>query len=227
MNSRVFFHRHLVGALVLGGIFLGFNSKIRFDQPKVFNATHYQLSPAFFKFVTAGFWPAAVDTLWIQTIQTIGTANYSLDTLPATVSFYDLATQLDPKFYELYEQAGVLFLFFYEAPAPALEILQKGIKAYESGEMPPKFWTHPYTLYLFLANVYAFQLNDWAKAKEIYLRASEVKGSPEYLQHMKVWLVKEGSEKILASRVLQMLIKNTDDVGIQNKYKEMLKRYEP
>lgn len=226
MNSRLFFHRHLVGAVLFGVVFLSLNSKFQFAQPKEFNATHYQLSAPFFKFATAGFWPAAVDALWIQTIQKIGSANYHPSTIPAVKDFYRLATDLDPNFYELYEQAGVLFLFFYEAGGPAREVLEKGIEVYERGNVPAAFWTHPYTLYIFLANVYAFQLNDWPKAKETYLRAADVPGSPPYLQNMREWLSKEGSEKVLAKRVLQQLVQNTEDPLIRSKYEEKLKQYE-
>jgi hypothetical protein len=226
MNSRVFFHRHTFVALLVGAASLWSASKMTFTQPQGFNATQYQLSAPFFRFISAGFWPAAVDTLWIQTIQKIGTANYALETLPEVREFYRLATDLDPNFYELYEQGAVLFSFFYESGDAAREILENGIRVYEGGKTTSKFWTHPATLYIFLANAYAFQLNDWSKAKEVYLRASQVPNAPEYLVRMQGWLQKEGSEKVLAVRVLRLLVQNTDDLVVRAKYEEKLKTYE-
>jgi tetratricopeptide (TPR) repeat protein len=199
---------------------------MKFAQQNVFNATQYQLSAPFFKFVTGGFWPAAADALWIQTIQKIGSANYSPATLPEAREFYRLASDLDPNFYELYEQGGLLFLFFYENPEAAQEILSKGIQVYEGGSAPKAFWTHPYTLYIFMANVYAFQLSDWPKAKEYFLRAAQVPKAPQYLVQMQEWLQKEGSEKTLARKVLIRLIENTNDPVIRSKYEERLKKYE-
>ena len=224
MNLRDFFHRHTFVALLLGSGCLWSASRLKIEQPFSSNATQYQLSASFFKWVTGGFWPAAVDALWIQTLQKVSADGYTSNNLAASREFYRLATDLDPVFYELYEQAGVLFLFYYEAPEPAREILEKGIRAYEAGITPSQFWTHPYTLYIFLANVYAFQMNDWPKAKETYLRAALVPRAPHYLVQMQSWLKTEGSEKILAQRVLRQLIDHTDDAFVRSKYEEKLKK---
>jgi|GEM_PF-1818472 len=226
MDLRLFFHRQAFVAAILGGLCLWLAGRVSISQQPSLNVPSYQLSAPFFKFVTAGFWPAAVDGLWIRTIQDVGSARYTPATLPEAREFYRLATDLDPDFYELYEQGGILFFFFYESADAAQEILNKGISVYESGSTPPKFWTHPYTLYLFLANVYAFQLNDWGRAKEVYLRAAKVPHAPSYLIGMQTWLQKEGSEKILAQKTLRLLIEHTDDDTVREKYREMLKKYE-
>ncbi|MBS1959640.1 MAG: hypothetical protein JST80_09235 [Bdellovibrionales bacterium] len=179
------------------------------------------------KLISAGYWAAAVDYLWIQNLGMIGSGKYSNETLKLTHDDYRLALDLDPDFYELYEQAGVLFSFFHESPDDAIEFLAAGIRRYESGLAPPDFWTHPATLYIFLAYTYAFQKNDWTRARETYLRAAGVQNSPLYLSKMKEWLKEKSSERILAIRVLKILIANTKDDFIRKKYEEKLKQYEP
>ncbi|MBC7396131.1 MAG: hypothetical protein H7333_01705 [Bdellovibrionales bacterium] len=201
-------------------------ANVEFRQPILFKATEYQLTPQFFKFISSGFWPATTDLLWMQTLQRVGAANYDPLTLPETLGFYRLVTTLDPNFYEIYDQGAVVFGFYYEAAYPAIELLDRGIDVYEHGNPPEKFWTHPYSLYLYRAYVNAFLRNNWAQAKRDYLKAAYTPHSPEYLQRMKIWLSQEGSEKKLAVRVLSLLIQNAKDPAIRAKYEEKLKKYE-
>jgi hypothetical protein len=226
MNVRVFFNRQCIFALILCPLLWVAMTNVEFPQPKLFRSGEYQLTPQFFKFVSFGFWPAAADVLWMQTLQSVGAANYAPETLPEVLGFYRLITSLDPNFYVAYDQAAVLFAFFYEASDPAVELIDRGIKVYQTGHPPMKFWTHPYSLYMYRAYVNAFLRNDWPAAKQDYLDAGNVKNSPQYLQSMKVWLKEEGSEKKLAHKVLTLLVSNATDPVIKAKYQEKLKHYE-
>jgi hypothetical protein len=226
MYLRAFFTRQSFLAVFFCPILLLLMTNVELPQPKLLKPAEYQLTPQFFKFISCGFWPAAADLLWMQTLQKVADANYSSETLPEMLGFYRLSTDLDPKFYEAYDQAAVMFSFFYEAPAAALEMIDRGIKVYESGNAPPRFWTHPYSLYLDRAYVNAFLRNDWSAAKEDYLKAAYTVGAPPYLQEMKRWLQKEGSEKRLAVKVLTLLIQNSRDPVIKAKYEEKKKHYE-
>ena len=226
MNKRTFFHQQTWIALILCPLFYFSMNTIEFNQPKVLKAAEYQLTPQFFRFISAGFWPATADLLWLQTLQLMGQGIYSKEVLSETLSFYRLSTDLDPNFYELYDQASVNFGFYFEAVEPALEIIDRGIKVYESGNYPPKFWTHPYSLYLYRAYVNAFLKNDWRAAKADYLKTAYSPGAPVYLQDMKVWLKEEGSERKLAVKVLKILIQSTQDPIVKAKYQEKIKQYE-
>jgi hypothetical protein len=226
MKVRAFFNRQCFFAVVLCPILIFLMTDVEFSQPKLFKPAEYQLTPQFFKFVSAGFWPAAADFLWVQTLQRAGSTNYAPETLPELLGFYRLSTSLDPNFYEAYDQAAVLMGFYYEAAYPALEIIDRGIHVYETGNPPQKFWTHPYSLYMYRAYVNAFLRNNWADAKQDYLKASYVKGAPVYLEDMRVWLKQEGSEKKLAKKVLKLLYNNAKDPLIRAKYQEKLKQYE-
>jgi hypothetical protein len=185
----------------------------------------YPLTPGFVKWVTAGYWPAAADYLWIDGISEIGKNRYTEENFRRSYEVYDLGTKLDPDFYELYEQAGVLFSFFYENADASLEFLNRGIRRYESGVVPRGYWTHPVTLYIHRAYVWAYQKNDWHRARQAYLAAAEVPNGPAYLQRMKVWMKTEKSERILAIRVLERLIYATSDEKIRSKYEDKLRSY--
>jgi tetratricopeptide (TPR) repeat protein len=229
MRIRNFFHRHVFVAAASGAVLIlashWFTHSRDFSKPKMFNLP-YQLTAPFFRFVSGGFWPAMADALWIKTLERAGESTYSPDIFDETQEFYRLATDLDPNFYELYEQGGVLFSIYFEKGEAARDLLLKGISVYEDGKISEAFWTHPATLYLMLAYTYAFQLGDWKNAKATYLRASQVRGAPAYLYAMKKWLESENSEKILAKKVLTTLINNSTDPGIKKKYEEKLKLYE-
>ncbi len=226
MNSRFFFSSQTLLAVILCPFLLIAGERIQFNQQKMFNATQYQFTSQFFKFITIGFWPAAVDGLWISTIQNASTTSKSTELIEETSHFYELATDLDPNFYELYDQAGILYSVLFEEPDAAIHFLKKGIQTYLEKKPPAKFWTHPYTLFIYLAYVQAYQKNDWSEAKKSFLAASMVPGAPQYLMQMREWLNKENSEKILAQRILKILIQNAQDEKVKQKYEEKLKQYE-
>jgi hypothetical protein len=226
MNVRQFLNKPFFSAIIVCPLLLTLILGTNFNKPQLFKSVEYQLTPQFFKFVSSGFWPAASDLLWLQTLQMIGNANYSPETLAESLGFYRLMTSLDPDFYEGYDQGALVFSFFYDAAYPSLEILDKGIRHYESGRAPKRFWTHPYSLYLHRAYVNAFLRNNWEAAKRDYLSAGDMANSPAYIKQMRFWLEKEGSEKRLAHNVLKLLIQNTTDKVIKAKYEEKLKAYE-
>ncbi len=192
---------------------------------------HY--TPQFFKFITAGYWPAAVEGMWIALLQQISLNKITEPQLQEVAQFYDLATDLDPYFYELYEQAGIYFGFYKEDGAQASRFLEKGAAAYETlvknhsnKKFVSRFWSHPYSLYIYLAYAYGFVAYDWPKAKATFLRAAEIPGAPLYILEMKKWLVQEGSEKLLAKKALNHLILYANDAHQKQKYFQKLKELE-
>jgi hypothetical protein len=211
--------RRPVGAFVFAGLWCPvlfvIQSQLTVAPPYV-DPKPKPYSTKFFKFVMIGYWPAAVDWFWIQTLQSIGTKNHPIELKPAVFGFYELATDLDPRFYDLYLQASTMFGFLYKSPDEAIHFLEKGIQNTNSN------WTQPHLLYLILAYYYSYEKNDWAKAKEQYLKASELPSSPAYLQRMKVWLQEEGAEKKLGKRVLSLMIDQTKDERLIAEYQKKL-----
>jgi hypothetical protein len=217
--------RWIATLLVCSGVY-ALALSMDFPKARLQKASEYQLTPQFFKFISVGFWPAAHDYLWIRTLQLIGSGETGGDVLRDSVGFYRLSTALDPYFYEIYDQAAVNFSCIFDAPFAALEFIDKGIRIYERANPPKRFWSHPYSLYLYRAYVNAFMRNDWAQARIDYLRAAYTPGSPAYLQQMKKWLQDGDGDRKLAIRVLKWMIRTTEDVRIRQKYEEKLRQYE-
>lgn len=218
--------RRWLATLGVCGALYGLAINMEFPTVRLQKSSEYHLTPQFFKFISVGFWPAAHDYLWIRTLQLIGSEERHGDVLKEALGFYRLSTALDPYFYEIYDQAAVNFACIFDAPFSALEFIDKGIRVYEVANPPQRFWSHPYSLYIYRAYVNAFMRNDWANARNDYLRAAYAPGAPAYLKQMKKWLQDGDGDRKLAVRVLRWMIKITEPGPARKKYEEKLRQYE-
>ncbi len=175
-------------------------------------------SASFFKFASIGYWPAVTDWFWIQNLQMIGSDEHPPELKPFAYRFFELATDLDPRFFDFYEQASTTFGFLFQSPQDAIHFLEKGVK-----HLKPE-WRNAFRLHLMLSYYYGYELNDWQKCKEHYLAASNLPGAPAYLQRMKSWLDQKGSEKELARRILMILISSTENELLKKEYEKKLKQ---
>jgi len=225
-NSRSFV-KLLITTVLCTALFI-IQSQIKIKDFSSKPSQNKVFSSQFFKFSTIGYWPAAVDWMWIETLQRSGEENYAPELIPSTQAFYEMATDLDPRFYELYEQAGVVFSFFFHSSDLSIHFLEKGVHFYERNLSSggTKSWSHPFTLHLLLAYQYSYEKNDWSKGREYFLRAAEIPGAPPYLQKMRIWLSEEGSDRLLAKKVLTLLMNNANDPIQKSQYKEKLKAYD-
>lgn len=231
VKEKPYFNRHIIVTLFVSIVFFGgvqptFMKWDSFSTQRPPLSFLSDYSANWVKLVSAGTWPMAVDALWIQTLGLIGSGKYPQLAQDQARHFYRLANELDPAFFELYEQGGVFFGFFLEDSRGAQEILKRGIAAYETGTMPPEYWRRPFALYLHLAYVQAYLDQDWAQAKQTFLRASQVPNAPLYLSGMSEWLKKESGERELAVRVLKVLIQTTSDETLREKYRQKLEQYQ-
>jgi hypothetical protein len=188
----------------------------------------------FFKWITAGYWPAAVEGMWIGLLQEAGQSNSPnrAQQTQSAASFYRLATDLDPYFYELYDTGTIHIGMLASQPQLACDLVDKAMQAYRekvlfmSPEFQKRFWSHPYTLLIYQAYLYAFELQDWTKAKAAFLAAAAIPGAPAYLIQMQKWLKEEGSESKLAVKILKLMINTTADDTLKQVYNKKLKQYE-
>jgi hypothetical protein len=226
MKLRTLFQSQALLAAFFSCSFVFVTSTIEFQCPKVKSDTAYELAPPFFKLITFGFWPAAVDALWIKTLQFVGDRALTVDDAPAVIQLYRLAQSLDPFFFETYEEGSIAFAVLLDEPDLSIELLDRGIQVFESGNAPPKVWKRAYVLYLYRAYVHGFLKNDFVATKKDFLAAEGAPGAPAYLHGMKVWLQKEGSEKRLGKQILQAMIRTTEDPLVKERLQEKLKSYE-
>lgn len=228
MNLLTVFKSGVMGSLLLAICLAFFVGSVDLPRGGVPHDPGYEVTPRFFKFASFGFWTAAVDALWIQTLQemALNPGEISMGRVRKLVSLARLEQDLDPGFYESYAHNAVVLGMDLQAGEEAIEILDRGIRVHESGVYPKGFWDHALFLHLLRGYIHAFVLGDFGSARMDYLRASEMPGAPLYLQGMKSWLKEEGSDRKLAVRVLKVMILNTSDVDLKKRYEAKLKAYE-
>jgi hypothetical protein len=226
MVWRIIYHLHTLLSIGVVTLLAGGVSQWRPEPLRVADDTGYELTPPFFRFVTAGHWTAAVDYFWIRTLQFAGGIQKKSPQAMELARFYRLAQKLDPDFFETYLQGGLIFGALLDEPELALEVLDRGIRVYESGRYPKAFWPYPFQLYIYRAFVNAFLREDFQEARQDFLNAAKVPGAPAYLSQGWAKISSPDADRMIALHVLRQMIQNEKDPELRKKYEEKLKTYE-
>lgn len=107
-------------------------------------------------------------------------------------SFYDLnlATDLDPGFFDLYFTGANYLAVIRNDGQGARDLLLKAEKFRlevlpdQPSAFKRRYWSREFSIPFLLAYVYLFELNDIQKASEYFIKASEIERSPPYLKHL-------------------------------------------
>ncbi|MBU6153503.1 MAG: hypothetical protein KGP28_04295 [Bdellovibrionales bacterium] len=225
MTLRHFFHAHLFFALIFGGGFLFSISSVDFERRNASDDTGYELTPPLLKWMSGGFWAASHDFLWLNVVQELGEKELIKKAGRRVLHSYRLMQELDPFFFDTYEQGGLAFDVLFRDPDAAIEVLSRGIEVFETRNPPEELWRRAFALYLQRALVFAHKKLDFTSARRDYLKASEAPGAPSYLAKMRVWLKEDGAEKTLARKMLPILISNTSDPILKQYYQKQMELY--
>lgn len=184
-----------------------------------------------FRLVTLGYWPVAVDSLWIHAM--IGAASDLANPTAKPVRttkhpdfYYDLmrAAEIDSAFYDLYVTGANLLAIIHDDPVGAKNILLKGTDFLEAGlsAYPVVFqdvhWKNAWFLRVSLGYVYLFELKDLPNAGEQFQLAAEMPGAPEYLKSLSKRLQKPGGEYEVGSRLLKFMADGEKLPAVKAKY---------
>jgi len=148
-------------------------------------------SPEVFKAFSFGQLPMVIDAFVIRYLtQDVNTSHVKEGEHPQ--SFYELevASKLDPAFFDLY-YVGANYLAVVKNDGPgALSVLLRG-EEFRKGELlkqDPKikamYWKNEWQIPLLLAYTYLFELNDLSHAAQAFETTSEIKGAPAYVTHL-------------------------------------------
>jgi hypothetical protein len=219
----------LLALVALFAAQMGLNEKVRllgaaWVDPPVEQQGKW--NPDLFRAITFGHLAAGVDLLWLRTITDPAYAHV----LPGhhAPAFYnlDLATDLDPAFYELYELGSYALTIVRDDNTGARDLLRKGIHFYREDlkNYPPgfaeRYWTRPYSLYITLAYVYLYELNDMPSAAQVFREAAALPGAPAYLSKLKERLEKPGGEYEVALKLVDFLIQSAPDDAARDRLLE-------
>jgi len=163
--------------------------------------------------ISLGFNGLAADWYWMRSLQYVGGKIINMQgdvvfenleqlNLKLLPSLLDTATTLDPEFFEPYEYAAAVL------PAvdadEAVRIVKKGVAT------KPLEWR----LYQHLGYLY-WQKKDYQAAAETYDKATQIPGTPKWLEAMKARMLADGGSRATAREVYLRMYEQSSDPQVR------------
>jgi len=166
--------------------------------------------PNLYRTLSFGHLPTAIDALWLRVVTDPSLAHVVPGEHARIFYDLDLASDLDPSYFELYHWGAYLLSIVRNDNSGARDLLVKGLAQFRSGnlseEFKKRFWPNAFSLYLTLAYVYLYELSDMPNASAIFREAAEIPGAPRYLVSLKQRLEQPDGDLDVALRLIDFLI---------------------
>jgi hypothetical protein len=173
--------------------------------------------PQLFRAITFGQLGTGIDLLWLRTLVDPSIAHVAPGRHARAYYDLDLATDLDPAFFELYNLGSYVLSIIRDDNEGARDLLLKG-RAFHRERLAgypasfgERFWSRAWSLYITLAYVQLFELEDMPGASRTFGEAAEIPGAPVYLRSLKARLDRPGGQYEVALRLLSHLLENAPD----------------
>lgn|GEM_PF-772831 len=174
-------------------------------------------SPDLFRTFSFGQVMSGIDLIWLRVLQDDAISHVHEGLHPAVYYDLDLATDLDPAFLQAYIGGANLLAVIRDDGPGARDLLLKGEKFRTENipDYPENFkkrhWSGASSLSMLLAYTYLFELNDMLNAKKYFNVASQLPGSPTYVQNLVRRLDAPGGEYEVGMKLLDFLAKDAKD----------------
>lgn len=171
-------------------------------EPNRFHDSLYLPSSQYVKLITVGYDQFAADFLWLRAIQTFGATYANKESLGQLNSYFDVITDLDPRFIEAYSFGNMVLGEEAHEYKKALALLDKGI------ENNPGQYRLP-----FEGSFFAFwTMNDAPKAKAYAELAMQSPDCPEFVRGWIVYFdLKMGRYIAAYENYLRQYVKYTNE----------------
>ena len=167
------------------------------------------LQGAKLKGFTLGFEGLIADWYWMKSLQYLGDKvlsskqDVSLDDLSSLnprllYPYLNNATDLDPKFFGVYEFGAMVLPAIDKEQA--IKLTQKGINN------NPDKWR----LYQYLGFIY-WRSENYQKAAEVYEKGANIEGAPEFMRLMAARMKSEGGNRETAREIYQQMFDDAQD----------------
>ena len=160
-----------------------------------------------------GFSEIIGDILYIKAINYFGEHYLSDKSYPYLYQLLDAATDLSPRFKDVYEFGAIILAFEVDNPELSSQLLKKAIKN------NPDYWRFPF--YLSFNNF--FYLKNFKEAAYYMKEAATLPGSPAYLTGLTARLYSEAGEPETALTFLYQIYENSNDERVREKIKLRIK----
>lgn len=204
--------------LLLAAFFFGLQNFL--SAPSSWNRKDYIAPPIEIKYLSTGFSVQLADSFWLRAIQDMDYCDQALNERECVGKSWlfdviNLTVELDNKFKEAYYYGALALTVLVNDFDGASIIFDKGTKNFN------KDWR-----LLYAAGYHAlFEEKNKLKASKLYLAAVE-NGAPDWVRLMAGRLASEGGNNLLASEILQDLVKLESDPIWIDKLRKKIEKFE-
>ncbi len=178
-------------------------------MPESYADEDLSLQGAKLKGFSLGFEGLIADWYWMKSLQYLGDKvlnskqGFSLDDLSSLnprllYPYLNNATDLDPKFFSVYEFGATVLPAINKEQA--IKLTQKGI------DNNPNNWR----LYQYLGFIY-WRAENYAKAAEVYEKGSQIAGAPDFMRLMAAKMKSEGGNRATAREIYRQMFDDAQD----------------
>jgi len=173
--------------------------------------------PRIFKILTFGHLSASVDWLWMRAMADPALAKVTPGSRAASFTDLELASDLEPAFFVVYTAGVGMLAIVRNDVEGAKKVLEKGehFRKFDlpnySKEFQDTYWPNPWRLPLLMAYMNLFEFDDLSSAIRSFQEASEIPGSPPYLDRLVSRLNQPGGTYEVGLRLLNFMIGTSSD----------------
>ncbi len=186
-----------------------FLEKNKPQLPESYADEDLTLQGAKLKGFSLGFEGLIADWYWMKSLRYLGDKvlnskqDFSLDDLSSLnprllYPYLNNATDLDPKFFSVYEFGATVLPAIDKQQA--IKLTQKGI------DNNPNNWR----LYQYLGFIY-WRLENYQKAAEVYEKGSQIEGAPDFMKMMAAKMKSAGGNRETAREIYQQMFDDAQD----------------
>lgn len=198
--------------LVAAGARARFESLEAAWVPQAPDEAAYRWNSRFVEAVSIGFSTLIADISWMRALQDSAVGAVAAGHHASIFHDFDLATDLDPGFFEVFAYGSVLLSIARRDAAGALKLLNKGerVRTEERDRYPEwfwkKYWYHEWAIPMQIAYVELFEFENLPRASTAFRKSAAAPGSPPYLRSLAKRLSTRPGVLEVAERLLRFQI---------------------
>lgn len=182
-----------------------------------------KMDPVFFKTLTFGHLPAALDWWFLVSLQDSAVSKVPPGVHPELYYGLDLVSELDPAYFEVYQAGANLLTVLRGDGTGARDLLIKGDRFVrnELGSYPQEFkeqvWPRAWNIPMLLGYVYLFHLDDILQAAGAFKYSSELPNAPSYLARLDQKLSRVGGPYEVGLKLTDFMLLGAKDERVRER----------